>query len=68
MNTALKLISNINNAANYKMDGSIIYRGATTFCDPEMHKWKNANYNNNTNMQMYKTTNINKNWIQKYLP
>ena len=56
MNTALKLISNINNAANYKIDGSIIYRGATTFCDPEMHKWKKCKLE-----QQYKYANVQNN-------
>ena len=55
MSTVLKLISNINNVTNYKLDGRAICRGAAKLSQPK-NAQKKCKINRYTDMQMYRYT------------
>ena len=62
MSTVLKLISNINNVTNYKLDGRAICRGAAKLSQP-----KNAQKNvKSTDIQICKCTDIHYTDMQMY--
>ena len=46
MSTVLKLISNINNVTNYKLDGRAICRGAAKLSQPKNAQIKKCKINN----------------------